>query len=148
MKDKDTKKKELIFSASRKDFRVDTFRAGGKGGQHQNKTDSGVRITHIESGLSAECREGKSQHQNKATAFRRLVRLLVDRYAPKWKRERFGNLKTIRTYHEADNRVVDHASGLRLPYTVAMDKNGFDQMIAARRLAVLMGKELNVETDE
>lgn len=65
--------KQLLFSLTKKDFRIDTFRAGGKGGQKQNKTDSGVRITHIESGAVGESREERSQHQNKKIAFERLV---------------------------------------------------------------------------
>ena len=65
--------KELLFSLTKKDFRIDTFRSGGKGGQHQNTTDSGVRITHIESGAVGESREERSQSQNKKTAFERLV---------------------------------------------------------------------------
>lgn len=67
-------KRELLFSLTRKDFRVDTFRSGGKGGQHQNKTDSGVRITHIESGAVGESREERSQHANRKKAFERLVK--------------------------------------------------------------------------
>jgi len=67
------KKKELLYSLTKKDFKVQTFKSGGPGGQHQNKTDSGVRITHIESGAVGECRNTKSQHQNKKIAFTRLV---------------------------------------------------------------------------
>jgi|HigsolmetaAR206D_1030411.scaffolds.fasta_scaffold00003_8 protein subunit release factor B len=66
-------KKELLFSVSKKDFRIDTFRAGGKGGQKQNKTSSGVRVTHIESGAVGESREERSQHQNRKIAFLRCV---------------------------------------------------------------------------
>lgn len=65
--------KELLFSLTKKDFRVDTFRAGGKGGQHQNKTSSGVRITHVDSGAVGESREERSQLQNKKRAFERLI---------------------------------------------------------------------------
>lgn len=65
--------KELLFSITRKDFRIDTFRAGGKGGQKQNKTNSGVRVTHIESGAVGESREERSQHVNKERAFKRCI---------------------------------------------------------------------------
>lgn len=64
--------KEKLFSLSKKDFEVQTFKSGGKGGQHQNKTDSGVRIIHRESGAVGESRSEKSQRQNKKLAFQRL----------------------------------------------------------------------------
>jgi protein subunit release factor A len=79
-----------LFSFRKKDFRVDTFRSGGKGGQHQNKTDSGVRITHVETGISAESRAGRSQHANKKLAFRKLADKLVKHFCAKDKRERYG----------------------------------------------------------
>ena len=66
-------KKELLFSITKKDFRVDKFRSGGKGGQHQNKRDTGVRITHLDSGAVGEARDSRSQPQNKKSAFERLV---------------------------------------------------------------------------
>jgi len=66
--------REHLLSLTKKDFTVTTFKSGGKGGQHQNKTDSGVRVKHNESGLWAESRDGKSQHHNKKVAFRRLAR--------------------------------------------------------------------------
>lgn len=65
--------RELLFSVTKKDFRVDTFRAGGPGGQKQNKTSSGVRITHLESGAVGESRDDRSQARNKKKAFLRLV---------------------------------------------------------------------------
>jgi protein subunit release factor A len=65
--------KEKILSVTLKDCRVDTFRSGGKGGQHQNKTSSGVRITHPPSGAVGESREERSQLQNKKKAFRKMV---------------------------------------------------------------------------
>jgi len=67
------KNKELIFSVTKKDFNVQTFRSGGKGGQHQNKTDSGVRIIHRDSGAVGECRNFRSQYQNKKEALKRLT---------------------------------------------------------------------------
>ena len=68
-----SKQREHLLSLTKKDFLVQTFKSGGKGGQSQNKTDSGVRIKHIETGFSAESRDGKSQHQNKKIAFNRLT---------------------------------------------------------------------------
>lgn len=65
--------KELLFSVTTKDLRIDTFRAGGPGGQNQNKRETGVRITHPESGAVGESREFKSQEQNKKAAFRRMA---------------------------------------------------------------------------
>jgi protein subunit release factor B len=65
--------KEKLFSLTKKDFDIQTFRSGGKGGQHQNTTDSGVRIIHRESGAVGESRSHKSQHQNKKAAMNRLV---------------------------------------------------------------------------
>ena len=68
-----TVSKELLFSLRAKDFRVDTFRSGGPGGQNQNKRETGVRITHLASGAVGEARDERSQGQNKRIAFRRLV---------------------------------------------------------------------------
>lgn len=65
--------KQKVVSLTKKDFEVQTFRAGGKGGQKQNKTSSGVRIIHHESGARGESREEASQHQNKKIAFKRLT---------------------------------------------------------------------------
>ena len=62
-----------ILSLTRKDFEVKTFRSGGPGGQHQNKRDTGVRITHEASGAVGESRNGRSQYKNKCTAFERLA---------------------------------------------------------------------------
>ena len=66
--------KELLFSLTKKDFRIDTFRAGGKGGQKQNKTDSGARVTHIETGISFESRTHREQSRNKKDAFSKLCK--------------------------------------------------------------------------
>ena len=66
-------KKELLFSVTKDDFEVQTFRSGGNGGQHQNKTQSGVRIIHKDSGAVGESREHKEQIRNKRAAFERLV---------------------------------------------------------------------------
>jgi len=70
---KESEKKELLFSITRKDFEVQTFASGGPGGQHQNKTESGVRIIHKESGSVGESRTSRSQHDNKKLAINRLT---------------------------------------------------------------------------
>ena len=65
--------KQLLFTITKKEFEIQTFKSGGPGGQHQNKTDSGVRIIHKESGATAESRSERSQHQNKKIAFEKLA---------------------------------------------------------------------------
>ena len=67
-------KRELLFSLTKKDFDIQRFKSGGKGGQHQNTCDSGVRIIHKASGAVGESREHRSQHQNKKSAFDRLLK--------------------------------------------------------------------------
>ena len=69
------KQKEYLFSITKDDFEIQTFRSGGKGGQHQNTTDSGVRIIHKASGCTVESRSERSQHANKKIAFRQLVNM-------------------------------------------------------------------------
>ena len=63
-----------LLTLTKKDFRVDKFRSGGKGGQHQNKVESGVRITHIKTGIASESRTARSQNQNKKLAFQKLCK--------------------------------------------------------------------------
>lgn len=65
--------RDLLFSVTKKDLRIEYFRAGGPGGQHQNKTSSACRITHPPSGAVGESREERSQQQNQKIAFRRMV---------------------------------------------------------------------------
>lgn len=131
--------RELIFSARKSDFRVDTFRAGGKGGQHQNKTETGVRITHIESGLSAECRETRSQAENKKRAFRKLVPLLVERYVDQENRDRYAaGTDVIRSYHEPNDRVTDHDTGETFSFRFTVGKGDLAPLIESRRAALLL----------
>ncbi len=97
--------RQLLFSVTKKDLRVDTFRSGGKGGQNQNKRDTGVRITHIESGAVGESREQRSQEQNKKSAFRRMAE------HPKfqqWHKIKVAYmLKGIEDIEKEINRIVD-----------------------------------------
>ena len=116
---------ELSFS--KKDFRVDTFRSGGKGGQHQNTTDSGVRITHIESGLSAESRSSRSQKQNRDIAFNRLAKLIKVKIitpAMEVERNRAGN-ELIRTYNEATDMIRDERSNKTFSYKKTFKKGKY-----------------------
>lgn len=69
--------KILLFSVTKKDFKLEFFRCGGNGGQNQNKVSSGVRIRHLASGAVAECREEREQLQNKKKAFKKLVQTPV-----------------------------------------------------------------------
>lgn len=127
--------RRLIFSATRKDFRVDTFRSGGPGGQNQNKVESGVRIVHLPTGLKGESREDRSQHANKQRAFRRLAALLVKHYTKNIEVQRMltdASARTIRTYHEPDNRVVDKACHERWTYGEVVLKGDIAGPLEAR----------------
>jgi len=106
------------------ELRIDTFRASGAGGQHINKTDSAVRITHLPTGTVVECQDGRSQHQNKAQAMRVLAARIMD----KQEREAHSKLaaerkslvgsgdrsERIRTYNFPQGRVTDHRINLTL----------------------------------
>jgi peptide chain release factor 1 len=123
------------------DVRVDTMRASGAGGQHVNKTDSAVRMTHIPSGIVVVCQE-KSQHQNRANAIRILKTKLYDaeiqRQATARAAERKGQVgsgdrsERIRTYNFPQGRVTDHRINLTL-YNLpeVMNGNGLDEVIEA-----------------
>lgn len=107
---------------SKSDFTVQTFKAGGKGGQYQNKTESGVRIIDKITGLSAECREERSQIQNKHRAFLRLVDLLVEFYKCEEVHETFTNKEVVRVYRPKSNEVKDfRGSGVAFDYSDTLD---------------------------
>lgn len=95
---------------TRNQFRVDTFRAGGKGGQNQNKVESGVRITDLITGLSAEGRDERDQLQNRSNAFYRLIDKMVAFYRSQEKKVE-PTTKTIRSYKFKDGVAIDHITG-------------------------------------
>lgn len=88
--------KAKLFSVTIKDCRVDTFRAGGKGGQHQNKTETGVRVVHPPSGAVGESRETRSQLSNKRAAFRRMSESAAFRAWVRVEAARLGGRKSVK----------------------------------------------------
>jgi peptide chain release factor 1 len=121
------------------DLRVDTFRASGAGGQHVNKTDSAVRLTHIPTGMVVECQDERSQHKNKARAMSLLQARLMDSEHEKQRTQEAQTRKSlvgsgdrserIRTYNFPQGRVTDHRINLTLYKLDEFIQGGLDQII-------------------
>ncbi|MBI4224250.1 MAG: peptide chain release factor 1, partial [Deltaproteobacteria bacterium] len=115
---------EVDVTIDEKDLRIDTFSAGGPGGQHVNKTASAVRITHLPTNLVVTCRDERSQHKNKARAMKILKVRLFDKMLQEQQKEMAQTRKgmvgsgdrseKIRTYNFPQNRLTDHRIGLTL----------------------------------
>lgn len=133
------KERLTAYSYSRKDFVLDWYSGSGAGGQHRNKHQNCLRLTHIPSGITVTAADGRDRPSNQRTAFERLRPKLEA-----WIRAQIGATEyprsdeVIRTYHEVDNRVVDHASGETIAWS-ELDKQ-FGAMIEARARAGVTGQ--------
>jgi peptide chain release factor 1 len=139
------------------DLRVDTYRSSGAGGQHVNKTDSAIRITHIPSGIVVECQDERSQHKNRSRAMALLKARLLSSEQEKQRSEQAQARKLqvgsgdrserIRTYNFPQGRVTDHRINLTL-YTLQKVMEGrLDEIIAAlqqeHQAELLAAEEVN-----
>jgi len=123
------------------DLRIDTFRASGAGGQHINKTDSAVRITHLPTGIVAECQDGRSQHANKASAMKVLAARIKDiqvraqqSHIASTRKNLIGSgdrSERIRTYNFPQGRVTDHRINLTLYKIAAIMEGDMDEVLDA-----------------
>ena len=127
-----------------KDLRVDTYRAGGAGGQHVNKTDSAVRLTHVPTGIVVQCQNERSQHKNRAQAMKVLRARLYEHYrreqeqrlaAMRGEKREIGFGSQIRSYtlHPAQ-RVKDHRTGLEAGNAQGVLDGDLDAFIRAALL--------------
>ena len=139
------------------EIRIDTFRASGAGGQHVNKTDSAVRITHLPTGLVVECQDDRSQHRNRAQAMSVLASRLLDRERQERQSKEAAHRKSligsgdrserIRTYNFPQGRVTDHRINLTLYKIDAIMDGDLDEIVTAlsqefqaEQLAALAGE--------
>ena len=127
------------------DLRIDTYRASGAGGQHINKTDSAVRITHLPTGIVAECQDGRSQHSNKAQALKVLTarihekdrseRAAVDAAMRKGLVGSGDRSDRIRTYNFPQGRLTDHRINLTLYKLLTIMEGDLDDVVTALQVA-------------
>ncbi|MBP7272286.1 MAG: peptide chain release factor 1 [Saprospiraceae bacterium] len=127
------------------DLRVDVFRSSGAGGQHVNRTESAVRITHIPSGVVSECQEGRSQIQNREIAMQRLYQRLQDAQVLQHQSEQSAKRRSlvgsgdrsekVRTYNFPQNRLTDHRINLTLYNLDQIMEGNLEEIIEALRVA-------------
>jgi peptide chain release factor 1 len=124
---------------NKNDLRIDTFRASGAGGQHVNKTDSAIRITHLPSGMVVECQDERSQHKNRARAMSLLQARLLDGAQAAQSKEQADERRSlvgsgdrserIRTYNFPQGRLTDHRINLTLYKLDEIMQGGLDDVI-------------------
>jgi len=130
---------EDAIEINKSDLRVDTFRASGAGGQHVNKTDSAIRLTHLPSGIVVECQDERSQHKNRARAMSLLLAKLqaaADAQRQQLQTDTRRNLvgsgdrsEKIRTYNYPDGRITDHRIKLTLYRLADIMAGNMDDLI-------------------
>lgn len=136
---------EVDFELDMNDVRKDTFRASGAGGQHINKTESAIRLTHLTTGMVVECQDGRSQHKNLEKAISVLRSRLYQMELDKAHEERAAHRKSlvstgdrsakIRTYNYPQGRITDHRIGKTI-YNLSAFMNGdIQDMIDALKMA-------------
>jgi peptide chain release factor 1 len=143
------------ININRADLKIDTFRASGAGGQHVNKTESAIRITHLPTGIVSESQDGRSQHQNKEIAMQKLYQRILDQQTAAKQSELAAQRRSlvgsgdrsekIRTYNYPQNRCTDHRINLTL-YNLDQIMDGqIDGIIEALQMAenarILEGSE-------
>lgn len=132
---------DLAFELKDADLRIDTFRSGGAGGQHVNKTESAIRITHLPTGIVVQCQDEKSQFKNKEQAMRVLKSRVNEFYESEQMREVSLQRKAmvgsgdrserIRTYNYPQNRVTDHRISLTLHKLDSFLDGDMDEIVNA-----------------
>jgi len=132
---------EVDVDISPNDLRIDTYRASGAGGQHINKTDSAIRITHLPTGIVVTCQDQRSQHKNKDKAMKVLRSKLYERAQDQQDSEIAQSRKSqvgtgdrserIRTYNFPQGRVSDHRIGLTLYKILEILDGDLDDIIDA-----------------
>ena len=135
---------EVDIDINTSDLRIDTFRASGAGGQHVNKTDSAIRITHEPTGIVVECQEERSQHQNKERAMTMLRSKMYNEELEKKQKARAAERKSqvstgdrsakIRTYNFPQGRLTDHRINLTLYNLDSAMKGDIEEVIQALRV--------------
>jgi peptide chain release factor 1 len=129
----------------KEDLRIDTYRASGAGGQHVNKTESAVRITHLPTGTVSECQDGRSQIQNKELAMQQLYKRIFDSQKNQHDSEQAAKRKSlvgsgdrsdkIRTYNFPQNRLTDHRINLTLYSLEKVLEGEIEEVIEALQIA-------------